>query len=225
MSFSHSFDRTTELMTEPHSLDVLQAREKILEAASRLFAQQGYEETSLSQVARQANVSKALIFWHFDSKEKLYQHALRKTLEPYVIDNDALIGLGGREQIERLIDLFFSFVRENVYSVRFFLNLTLRGEPQQDEGLSRVTELYRMFRSSLADIIESGRLQAAFRDDCDPAREAALIMATLAGVLVQQFMTADTPDGAKELVDYFKASLFQRLTLPADGGTAAGRLE
>ncbi len=77
-------------MTEQHSLEARQTREKILATASRLFSEQGYENTSLSQVARQAKVSKALIFWHFDCKEKLYRSALRKTLEPYFIDVDDL---------------------------------------------------------------------------------------------------------------------------------------
>src|SRR5258706_9949331 len=104
-------------MTNEQSLDTQEAREKILSAASQLFAQQGYESTSLSQVARQAKVSKALIFWHFDCKEKLYRSALRKTLEPYFIDVDDIEGLGEREQIERLIDLFYDFVHENVYSL------------------------------------------------------------------------------------------------------------
>src|ERR1041385_9081089 len=115
-------------MMDQESLASLAAREKILTTASRLFAEQGYESTSLSQVARQANVSKALIFWHFDCKENLYRSALRKTLEPYFIDSEDLEGLGEREQIARLIDQFYDFVSDNVYSVRFFLNLTLRTE-------------------------------------------------------------------------------------------------
>src|SRR5512144_210489 len=136
-------------MTDPPAIDIQEARGKILETAARLFAQQGYDSTSLSQVAREAKVSKALIFWHFDSKEKLYRSALRKTLEPYFIDVDGLEGLGEREQIERLIDLFYDFVHENVDSVRFFLNLTLQVDRQQDEVLGRVQELYRVFRKSL----------------------------------------------------------------------------
>ena len=43
----------------------MDAREKILETAMRLFATQGYSTTSLAQVAKEARVSKALIFWHF----------------------------------------------------------------------------------------------------------------------------------------------------------------
>jgi AcrR family transcriptional regulator len=211
-------------MTNEQSVDARETREKILESATQLFAQQGYENTSLSQVARQAKVSKALIFWHFDSKEKLYRNALRRTLEPYFINVGDLEGLGEREQIERLIDLFYDFVHENVYSVRFFLHLTLRGENRPDESLSRVTELYRIFRSSLADIIESGRSRGVFRANVNAGREAALIMAALSGILVQQFMTDEAPI-AQELIEHLKTTLFQRLLTVAADGPLAGRPE
>lgn len=209
-------------MSEHQTLDALQTREKILATASRLFSEQGYESTSLSQVARQAKVSKALIFWHFDSKEKLYRSALRKTLEPYFIDVDDLEGLGEREQIERLIDLFYDFVHENVYSVRFFLNLTLRTGQHPDEVLGRVNELYRIFRNSLAEIIESGKRRGVFRPDIDPGRDAALIMAALGGILIQQFMTDGSSD-PKELIEHLKTILFQRLVIADAGSTPAGR--
>ena len=211
-------------MTDSQSIDVREAREKILETAALLFARQGYESTSLSQVARQAKVSKALIFWHFDSKEKLYRNALGRTLEPYFINVDDIEGLGEREQIEHLIDLFYDFVHENVYSVRFFLNLTLRGESRPDEGLSRVTELYRIFRSSLADIIESGRSRGVFRAEVNASREAALIMAALSGILIQQFMSDEAPIAA-DLVGHLKSTLFQRLLVTTAEGTDAGRPE
>ena len=48
----------------------LQTRDRILSTAARLFSEHGYEHTPLSQVAREAQVSKALVLWHFDSKEK-----------------------------------------------------------------------------------------------------------------------------------------------------------
>ncbi len=211
-------------MAQPHILNPPESRDKILSIAARLFSHQGYDSTSLSQVAREAQVSKALIFWHFDNKEKLYHSALRKTLEPYFIDVGDLEGLNERDQIDRLIDLFYDFVHENVYSVRFFLNLVLREEEKPDEGLSQALELYRVFRGSLASILESGRSRSLFRSEIDPQAEAALIVATLCGVLVQEFMTDGASATGKTLVAHFKGSLFQRL-VPAAGGPAAGRPE
>ena len=46
-------------------------QETILTVALRLFAEQGYETTPTSQIAKQAGVSEGLIFRHFENKEGL----------------------------------------------------------------------------------------------------------------------------------------------------------
>jgi TetR/AcrR family transcriptional regulator len=210
-------------MSDQQSADTLETREKILATATRLFSEQGFDTTSLSQVAREAGVSKALIFWHFDCKEKLYRSAMHKTLEPYYIDRHTLEGLGEPAQIARLIDQFYDFVHDNVYSVRFFLSLTLQSEGHPDEMLSRVNELYGVYRSSFASIIESGQTRGIFRADIDPARDAALIMASLAGILVQRFISDSSAPDQKNLIEDLKTILFQRLIASAAGSPLAGR--
>ena len=199
-------------MDEPtHADHAPHTHEKILSTAARMFSELGYDNTSLSQVAREANVSKALIFWHFDSKEKLFQAAFHRTLEPYFINVVELDGLNEREQIERLIDLFYEFVHENVYSVRFIMSLILRGEKQPDESMSRVNELYRVFRSLLGDIIDSGRRNGFFRTDVNPALDASLILATLDGILVEHFRNPDFSNESPELLAHLKKILLDRL--------------
>jgi TetR/AcrR family transcriptional regulator len=210
-------------MSAQQSVESLDTREKILATATRLFSEQGYENTSLSQVARDAGVSKALIFWHFDCKEKLYRSAMHKTLEPYFIDKEDLEGLQEGEQIARLIDQFYDFVDDNVYSVRFFLSLTLQSERPPDEMLGRVNELYSVFRNSFASSIESGQTRGVFRAEIDAARDAALIMASLAGILVQRFMSDGAAPDAKDLIEHLKRTLFQRLVAPVVGSPLAGR--
>jgi AcrR family transcriptional regulator len=198
-------------MAEPQTVEIVEAREKILATAARLFAEQGYENTSIAQVARAAKVSKALIFWYFETKEQLYHNALRKTLEPYFITVDSLAGLDEKSQIERLIEQFAEFVRDNVYSVRFFLSLMLQGERQPDEVIHRVSELYGVFRNLIANVIESGQRRGVFRSDCSPHLDAAMIMAALDGVLVQNFLSAEFVHRADDLIGHLKSSLLQRL--------------
>ena len=133
-------------------------REKILETATRLFSAQGYTNTSLSQVAKDAQVSKALIFWHFENKEKLFRTALQRTLEPYFINVvDDLEGLSELDQIKKLIDEYYAFVSENIYSVKFVVSLILREEQHPDDLVGHMYELLRVYRNLLADIIDSGR--------------------------------------------------------------------
>src|SRR5579862_5520325 len=96
------------------------SRDEILKAAIHLFATRGFHETSMSEVAREAKVSKALIFWHFKTKEELFLAVLNKLLEPYVIDfAEESEKLDPREQIKKLIGGYVNFVRENASSVSF----------------------------------------------------------------------------------------------------------
>jgi AcrR family transcriptional regulator len=54
------------------------AREKILRAAERAFADHGYNGTSLRLIVKQANVTQALITYYFGSKEALFKEIFLK---------------------------------------------------------------------------------------------------------------------------------------------------
>jgi AcrR family transcriptional regulator len=190
----------------------MDARQKILSAATKLFATQGYAKTSLAQVAKEAQVSKALIFWHFESKDDLFRTALKTSLEPFSIDVVELLeGLGEMDQIHKLIDLYYEFVSQNVYSVRFLLSLVVREEKNLDDLLDRTVELYRIYCSMLADIIQTGREKRIFHATVTPETEASLIMATLNGILVQGFLGGGARFDPSVLLEQLKTGLGERL--------------
>ena len=190
----------------------VETREKILETATRLFSAHGYTSTSLSQVAKEAQVSKALIFWHFENKEKLFRSAVQRTLEPYIINVlDELEGLSELDQIKLLIDRYYRFVSENLYSVKFFLSLILREEQHPDDLVGHMNELQRMYRNLLADILDSGRQKGIFRSTIVASLEAGLIMSALYGILVQGFLGTDAPGYSERLLQHLKATLVDTL--------------
>ena len=195
-----------------HAAGAVDTRGKILETATRLFSAQGYSTTSLSQVAKEAQVSKALIFWHFENKETLFRTALQRTLEPYFINVvDDLEGLSEVDQIKRLIDDYYAFVSANVYSVKFILSLLLREEKHPDDLVGHMSELQRVYRNLLADIIEGGVQRGVFRATITPTLDAGLIMTALHGVLVQGFMGGSAPESAEAVVQHLKATLVDTL--------------
>jgi AcrR family transcriptional regulator len=53
-----------------------QRREQILAAATTAFARSGFAATSLDDVAREAGISRMIVYRHFDSKRDLYLEAL-----------------------------------------------------------------------------------------------------------------------------------------------------
>lgn len=193
----------------------MDTRQKILSTATKLFSTQGYANTSLAQVAKEAQVSKALIFWHFASKDDLFRTAVKSSLEPYSIDVvELLSGLDELGQICKLVDLYYEFVSQNVYSVRFLLSLVVREEKNLDDLLDRTTELYGIYGSMLADIIQTGRERGVFRSTVDPGADAALIMATLNGLLVQGFVGAGIQSDPARLLEQLKIGLRERLLDP-----------
>ncbi len=190
----------------------METREKILTTAVRLFSAQGYANTSLSQVAKEAEVSKALIFWHFDNKESLFRTAVQRTLEPYFINVfDDLQGLSEVDQIKRLVDEYYTFVSKNLYSVKFFLSLILRDEQHPDDLAGHMGELQRVFLNLLVDILESGRQKGLFREDISATLDAGLVMSSLHGILVQGFLGDGSPERGRQLVERLKTRLVDAL--------------
>lgn len=64
-------------------------REKIIEAATQLFLQHGYQETSIRMIAQEIEYSPTAVYGHFEDKNALFQ-----------------------EIMERAFDLFFSFLNQ-----------------------------------------------------------------------------------------------------------------
>ncbi len=189
-------------------------REKILDVAGRLFATQGYADTSLAQVARSAEVSKALILWHFNSKDDLFRTALQNFLSPYSIDATGLHGLSEREQCEKLIDDYYIFITDHFASVKFVLGQVVREEENAKEVIDHVSDLYHVYQQLLTSILHQGRKTQVFVSDIQPAEDAALIMATLNGLLIQQLVDARSGIQAHQLLARFKETLRSRLYAP-----------
>ena len=70
--------------------------ETILAAASRAFAEKGYETTSITEIARAAEVSDGLIYKYFTNKRDLLEHVLRAFYERIIEDLAAKVARGKR---------------------------------------------------------------------------------------------------------------------------------
>ncbi|MGR3810656.1 TetR/AcrR family transcriptional regulator [Jiulongibacter sp. NS-SX5] len=88
-------------------------QEKILDAALRLFASEGYSATSTKKVAKAAGVSEGLIFRHFENKEGLLQAIL--DLGKDKIKNiyaDIVLETDPKEVIRKSLNMLFEIPEE-----------------------------------------------------------------------------------------------------------------
>ena len=54
-------------------------KQQLLDAAARLFAEQGYEATRVVDIVEAAGVAKGLFYWYFDNKEALFRELAAET--------------------------------------------------------------------------------------------------------------------------------------------------
>ena len=63
--------------------DAEKTREKILASALSLFAKNGYEHTTFSDIAQRLKMTKGAVYWHFKSKDALLIAIVNEMLESF----------------------------------------------------------------------------------------------------------------------------------------------
>ena len=186
------------------------SRDEILKAAIQLFANRGFHETSMSEVAREAKVSKALIFWHFKTKEELFLAVLNTLLEPYVIDfAEESEKLDAREQIRKLIGGYVNFVRENASSVSFFLRRFMNGEEMPDAFTEQIRRLYDLYQALLTDRIRLAQETGLCQHTYQPDVMANFVLAALNGSLINLLFTSQMPSNLDSSLAMLYGLLFE----------------
>ncbi|MCG2909985.1 MAG: TetR/AcrR family transcriptional regulator [Stygiolobus sp.] len=62
-------------------------KEKILQAAAEVFAEENFFKASVDQVCKKAGVSKGIIFWYFKSKDQLILEVAKKSLPLDIVES------------------------------------------------------------------------------------------------------------------------------------------
>lgn len=79
-------------MARSQAADYEQRRERILEVAARLFAQRGFSETSVSDLAAACDISKSLLYHYYSSKEEILYAVMSSHIEGLETLLDEIVG-------------------------------------------------------------------------------------------------------------------------------------
>ncbi len=91
----------------------LETKEKIMEAARILFAEQGYEGTSVREIAKAAEVNVASVNYYFSSKENLFQEILKGGYLECAQEMKARLDKHQGNLEETFVDIFKYFVENS----------------------------------------------------------------------------------------------------------------
>lgn len=156
---------------------IANARERILDAAARLFARDGYDRTSLGELATSVGVTKAAIYHYFPNKQEIYEAIIVRTLEGLRrhVSQATLGACGPDEALSRFMTAHADFFEEHYDG--FLTMLVGYGGMENVVMIAEAQKLRDAHEQALRQIIADGVAKGAFRQvDIDVASRAVLSM-------------------------------------------------
>ena len=97
-----------------------QRRQQLLDVGREVFAQRGYDGTSIEELAARADVSKPVVYEHFGGKEGLYTVVVDREMQRLLDRFTSALTAGGspRELLERAALVLFDYIEEDTDGFR-----------------------------------------------------------------------------------------------------------
>lgn len=177
-------------------------RDKIITAAKELFENNGFDFTTVRDIAQKAEVNVALINYHFGNKETLLQSIIEE------FSNETYLKLSGitRSDADPVakMELAIDVMLDKIFNNRKFHQMLHHelSTSQRPDINEMIIKIIRRNRQELRQIIEEGQKKKVFRQNFD----IELTLGTLFGLFHQV-----TNDGYKFLLKETDEKLRMRL--------------
>jgi AcrR family transcriptional regulator len=119
-------------------LNVDERRRQLLERATALFATHGYDELSMAKLAREAGISKPLLYHYFPSKRDLFEAVLSEAAEQHLRRIETDDTLLPAAQLTIAVGAYLTWIEENTGAYEKLLRSA--GIPEVRELIDRVRD-------------------------------------------------------------------------------------
>jgi AcrR family transcriptional regulator len=117
-------------------LSTEERRIKILAAAVRTFAADGYDNASMDRIAARAKITKPVVYDHFPSKLALFQAVLESIRDGLIAEGKSIVASDrdAEQKFRRAVDAFLQFVEQQPDAARVMLTV-----PRSDAGAAKLS--------------------------------------------------------------------------------------
>ncbi|HEY5583640.1 MAG TPA: TetR/AcrR family transcriptional regulator [Ruminiclostridium sp.] len=168
----------------------LARKNEIIKAAERIFVQKGFENSTMDDIAKEAEFTKKTIYTYFKSKEELYYELMLvgfKTLN--ALYDEALIENVALGEIEKIKKIGYSFIEFSRNYPGYFKAIsdykTKDFDFEENENNSLVKDCYFAGEYSfelLRNCIISGIKKGEILDKADPNIVCLILWSTMVGI-------------------------------------------
>jgi TetR/AcrR family fatty acid metabolism transcriptional regulator len=137
---------------------------RILEAAVTVFAQCGFHESTISQIARAAGVADGTIYLYFKNKDDILVHFFNfKTRQVFARFREEV------DQAKSAVDKLRNLIRRhlNEFQKDRFMAVLYQAETHRINRLAedQIREMHKMYLDLIAEIVEQGQVEGMIRRD------------------------------------------------------------
>ena len=187
-------------ISEPHSSST---EHKILEAAKKVFIQQGLEGTSMQQIADEAQINKSLLHYYFRSKDKLFGTVLKfafKFIVPQIQDilnSEDHIFI----KIERLVGEYMDMLMKNKFIPAFIMHEINRNPDSLFQIMQNSGVNPKIFTDQFFEEIKKGNIRAIDPRHLIINMLSLCIFPVAAGPLMQRVFFENNEKAYKEFLE------------------------
>ncbi|MDR0862116.1 MAG: TetR/AcrR family transcriptional regulator [Oscillospiraceae bacterium] len=191
-------------------------KEKILVYSTMLFAMRGYTAVSMKDIAAEAGIQSASLYYHFPSKGALWREVVGHTEELYRLYHDILREkLLSAESIEELLEILFHEPEkmDNIFTC--FAFSLIQSEQFRDEQTWRVyNETFMRYSIDVISASFDRAIRLGFAPQFDTVATAAAILYFVlqqTNITTQKLMGRVVPHDPPEFVKQYHAHLLNLL--------------
>ncbi|MCT4674205.1 MAG: TetR/AcrR family transcriptional regulator [Prolixibacteraceae bacterium] len=154
-------------------------KQQIIEAAYKLFAEKSPAEVSIAMIAKEAGVSKGLMYSYFTNKEALQEEILNQTMDQiislFMIDGKTI---NGPEDFSRRVVRLFTHVQNNIRTWRIYTQVALLPSMSRFFYSEKIQVMMECYQKQLSEYLVSQGFD-------DPLKEIVVIGALIDGASIQ----------------------------------------
>jgi AcrR family transcriptional regulator len=172
-------------------------RERIVQAAIKVFSENGYERSHVEDILIKANICKGTFYRHFRSKSDLLERACQEFL--FSVGGEWYEFIKGTSDPVKGIEFHIDFVFTIVYGEKTaatYFELWARGVRSEAGRISSKKRrqerpgagIYKTLRENIARFYEWGRDDGLLAFETDPEMMASLLIAAVDGICTQYLL-------------------------------------
>lgn len=159
-----------------------QRRNDIINAAEKVFFAKGYDKVTMDEIANEAEVNKALLYYYFKNKEALFfavnLYGVKILYEMYVGCSN--LNIDGYSKVMAMIQALYEFSREHPDYFRIYCYTgTERFQMSDNEDAQEIVDLRTGMWRLMVEAIIAGIQDGTIRNDLDSV-EMSIYINTLA---------------------------------------------